>query len=149
METTKHSYETNLSWIKGKTGKLSSEKVRTEFEVATPPEFPGGVEGMWSPEHLFIASASSCFMTTFLAIAEYSKLEFENLDIHATGTLGKPDGKFEMTEIILKPKLVITNERFQDKAYRILEKAEAACLITRSMKTEVKLEPEVVVGVLD
>lgn len=147
METNTHIYETDLTWIKNKTGKLSSEKLDDEIEIATPPEFPGGVEGVWSPEHLFISAASSCFMTTFLAIAEFSKLEFDDLEIKATGTLGKRDGKFEMTEIILKPKLVITNERFLKKAYRILEKAEAACLITRSMKTEVKSEPEVVVGV--
>lgn len=42
------------------------------IEVATPPEFPKGIPGMWSPEHLFTAAVSGCLMTTFLSIAEKS-----------------------------------------------------------------------------
>jgi len=35
------------------------------IEVATLPEFPKGIPGIWSPEHLFTAAVSSCLMTTF------------------------------------------------------------------------------------
>lgn len=38
-------------------------------EVAAPPQFMGGIHGVWSPEHLFTAAVSGCLMTTFLAIA--------------------------------------------------------------------------------
>lgn len=148
MSSEKHSYDVVLEWKEGKTGTLSSEKLNTTIEVATPLEFPGGVEGIWSPEHLFVASVSSCFMTTFTAIAEFSKLAFESLEVKAVGIMAKQDGKFAMTEIILRPTLVITNEKYSDKANRILQKAEAACLITRSVKTSVKMEPEVVIGAL-
>lgn len=146
-ELIKHSYDVDLKWDEGRQGTLSSEKLKEKIEVATPPEFPGGVEGIWSPEHLFIASVSSCFMTTFSAIAEYSKLEYEELSVPATGIMDNESGKFAMTEIILRPKLVIMDENQKDKALRILQKAEEACLITRSIKTEVKLEPEVLVVV--
>ncbi len=61
--------------------------------------------------------------------------------------MSNESGKFAMTEIILRPKLVIMDEGQKDKALRILQKAEEACLITRSIKTEVKLEPEVLVAV--
>lgn len=146
-ELIKYTYDVDLNWDKGRQGTLSSEKLDEKIEVATPPEFPGGVEGIWSPEHLFIASVSSCFMTTFTAIAEYSKLKYEELSVPATGTISNESGKFAMTEIILRPKLVIMDEDQKDKALRILQKAEEACLITRSIKTEVKLEPEVLVAV--
>lgn len=146
-ELVKHSYDVNLNWDEGRQGTLSSDKLNETIEVATPPEFPGGVEGIWSPEHLFVASVSSCLMTTFTAIAEYSKLDFEELTVPATGIMSNESGKFVMSEIILRPRLVIMDEDRKDKALRILQKAEEACLITRSIKTEVKLEPEVVVGV--
>ena len=146
-ELIKHTYDVDLNWDEGRQGTLSSDKLNVKIEVATPPEFPGGVEGIWSPEHLFIASVSSCFMTTFTAIAEYSKLKYEELSVPATGTMSNESGKFAMTEIILHPKLVIIDEDQKDKALRILQKAEEACLITRSIKTEVKLEPEVLVAV--
>jgi peroxiredoxin-like protein len=147
-ELVKHTYDINLKWDEGRQGTLRSEALNETIEVATPPEFPGGVEGIWSPEHLFVASISSCFMTTFTAIAEYSKLSFEELSVSAEGIMSNESGKFAMTEIILRPELVIIEEDQKDKALRILQKAEEACLITRSIKTEVKLEPKVKVGVV-
>ena len=144
-----HSYNVNLSWKEGRIGTLRSPELDEEIEVATPPDFEGGVEGIWSPEHLFLSSVSSCFMTTFVAIAEYSKLSFGDLTVKATAELGKVDGKFEVTEITLKPELLISEEKFTDKALRIMEKAEQACLITRSIKTKIIFEPTVTVGALN
>lgn len=149
MSTDNHEYTVDLNWKQDRLGTLSSDKLNSTIEVATPPEFPGGVEGIWSPEHLFVSSVSSCFMTTFLAIAEYSKFDYEQLDVHAIGTLGKIEGKFAMTEIILKPTLVITDEEQASKAERLLEKAEKACLITRSINTKVFLKPKVEIGALN
>jgi len=87
-------------------------------------------------------------MTTFVAIAEYSKLSFEDLKVKATAELGKVDGKFEVAEITLKPELLISEQKFTEKARRIMEKAEQACLITRSIKTKIIFEPTVTVGAL-
>nr|NIT61517.1 OsmC family peroxiredoxin [Fodinibius sp.]NIV16110.1 OsmC family peroxiredoxin [Fodinibius sp.]NIY30097.1 OsmC family peroxiredoxin [Fodinibius sp.] len=129
MSDQKHEYHVDLTWKKGRIGTLSSPQLDDKIEVATPPQFDGGVEGIWSPEHLFVSSVSSCFMTTFVAIAEYSKLKFENIEVKATGKLSKEDGKFVVSEITLKPELTITDEKLIDKAKRIMEKAEEACLI--------------------
>lgn len=145
----KHQYNVDLKWKDGRIGTLGSPELDEKIEVATPPQFPGGVENKWSPEHLFISSAVSCFMTTFVAIAEYSKLEFEDLDVQAVGKLDKVEGKLVVSEITLKPELVIADDKFADKAKRIMEKAEDACLISRSINTKVILEPKVSVGVLD
>ena len=82
-------------------------------------------------------------MTTFLAIAENSKLDFISLSCPAKGKLDKKDGKFAMTEILLKPVLVIPNEEDREKAERILHKAEKACLISNSITAEVILKTEV------
>ena len=71
-----HKYEVNLEWKEDRKGLLSSPILTHEIEVATPPEFPKGMAGIWSPEHLFVAAVNSCLMTSFLAIAENSKFEF-------------------------------------------------------------------------
>lgn len=81
MSDKNHEYQVDLNWKEGRIGMLSSPELEEKFEVATPPQFDGGVEGIWSPEHLFVSSVSSCFMTTFTAIAEYSKLNFEDLKV--------------------------------------------------------------------
>ncbi len=139
----KHTYNLALTWKEGRIGEMSSPELPSKIEVATPPEFEKGVAGIWSPEHLYTASVLSCFMTTFLAISEYSKLEFSSFDCAAVGTLEKVDGKFLMTEITLSPTLVINDETKIDRALRILEKSEAVCLISNSIKTVVKLDSTV------
>lgn len=149
MSDNKHEYNVDLNWKEGRVGTLSSPELEEHIEVATPPQFDGGVEGIWSPEHLFVSSVSSCFMTTFVAIAEYSKLKFENLEVQAIGKLDKEDGKFVVSEIILKPELTIADEKVTDKAKRIMQKAEEACLITRSIKTKIHFEPKVTVAALN
>lgn len=132
-------YDVNLAWKEGRIGNLSSPVLEQTVQVATPPEFDKGVEGIWSPEHLFISAVSSCLMTTFLAMADFSKLEFESFSCAATGTLGKVDGKFAVDKITLKPTVVIKDEKDREKADRLLHKAEASCLISNSVKTEISM----------
>jgi len=150
MSSREHFYNVDLNWKEGRTGILSSPKLSETIEVVTPPEFEGGIEGKWSPEHLFVASVSSCLMTTFAAIAEFSKLAYESLIVKATGKMAKnEDGKFVMNEIILKPELMISDKNFSNKAHRILEKAESNCLISRSIKSKIIFKPNVLIGTLN
>lgn len=140
-----HKYHVDLTWKSQQKGEISSPVLDKKIEVATPPDFPKGMPGIWSPEHLFTASVSSCFMTTFLAIAENSSLEFTDLTCLAEGILNKKEGKFAMTEIFLKPVLTIPNEADREKAERIMVKSEKACLISNSITSEIHLETEVLV----
>jgi len=146
MNTEKHQYNLDLVWTGERKGILSSPEFPSTIEVVTPPEFDKGIAGFWSPEHLFTAAVQSCFMTTFLAIAEYSKLEFSKFSCSATGILEKTDGKFLMTKILLKPVIVISNDDDISKTERIILKSESACLISNSITSKVLLEPEITVG---
>ena len=65
-------YETEIEWTKEKEGQICGSSLPA-VTVGAPPEFKGR-EGVWSPEHLFVASLNTCFMLTFLAIAENSKV---------------------------------------------------------------------------
>ena len=135
-------YTTEVEWTGERHGDLSAP-VLPSLKVDAPPEFKGH-EGVWTPEHLFVASVNSCFMTTFLAIAENSKLEFVSFSADAKGKLEKLSGQgFMMTEITLRPKLVLKNARDAERALRILEKAEKHCLISNSIKTQTRLEPDI------
>ena len=141
-----HQYNVNVKWNEGRVGELISPELNTKIEVATPPQFPKGVEGIWSPEHLFTAAVNSCFMTTFLSIAENSNLEFKEFSCSATGLLDQVEGKFLMTEVILNPILVITKEEDKEKALRVLEKSEKACLISNSINSKVTLNSTITVA---
>ena len=135
-------YETEVDWIDGRNCALGAPGM-PDIEVAPPPEFQGA-EGIWTPEHLFVASVSCCFVTTFLAIAELSKLEFAAISCSATGTLERLEGSgFQVTEITLRPKLVLHHTRDLERAGRVLEKAERNCLISKSIRTVVRLKPQI------
>lgn len=143
----KHIYNVNLDWMEARKGIMSSPELTSSIEVVTPPEFDKGIAGIWSPEHLFTSAVLSCFMTTFLAIADYSKLEYTKFHCKAEGVLEKVEGKYLMTEIMLKAELQIADADKLDKAERILQKAEKACLISNSIKSTVHLETEISVAV--
>lgn len=140
-----HIYEVDLSWLADRKGALSSPVLNHSIEVATPPEFPKGMAGIWSPEHLFISAISSCLMTTFLAIAENSKLEFVKFSCQAIGKLDKVDKKMMVTEVTLKPTLTISDASQKEKALRVLEMSEKACLISNSVVSKIIFEPTVVI----
>ena len=111
--------------------------------MATPPEFPKGIPGIWSPEHLYTAAVSSCLMTTFLAVAENSHLHFLSFRCNATGKLELVNGKYQMTEVALQPIVEITDPADREKALKVLGKAEANCLISNSITAKVSMKPAV------
>jgi organic hydroperoxide reductase OsmC/OhrA len=78
-------------------------------------------------------------MTTFLSIAENSKLEFTNFSCKSKGKLEQVEGKFIMSEIILKPLVTLVDEKDRERAERILQKSEAACLISNSVKSKITM----------
>ncbi len=138
-----HYYNVDVVWKHDRIGDASSPELKDKVEVATPPEFPKGVAGVWSPEHFLVAAANSCLMTTFLAIAENSKLEFLDFESKASGKLEIVEGKYMISEITMKPTITITDEQQKEKAQRILIKSEAACLISNSLKSKIVFEPTV------
>lgn len=146
-----HYYNVDVNWNADRKGTMCSPELNQEagicIEVATPPEFPKGMPGIWSPEHLFTAAVSSCLMTTFLSIAENSKLSFTHFSCKSKGKLEQVEGKFMMSEIILEPTVTISDEKDRERAERILQKSEAACLISNSIKSKVTMQTTIVVGV--
>jgi organic hydroperoxide reductase OsmC/OhrA len=138
-----HSYEVDVNWVEDRIGILYSPELNDEVQVATPPQFPKGVDKVWSPEHLFTAAVNSCLMTTFLSIAENSKLEFKKFNSKAYGKLEQVDGKYIMSEIKLVPSLTILREDDRDKALKVLTKSEAACLISNSVKSKIVFMPKI------
>ena len=142
-----HLYNVDLKWVSDRNGIISSPELDLAFNVAPPPQFPKGIPGIWSPEHLLTAAVVSCFMTTFLAIAENSKLEYSAFSCTSSGKLEQIEGKFLMTEITLNPVLTLNNSADTERAERILVKSEAACLISNSIKSKIILNTSILAAV--
>ena len=139
-----HFYEVDLRWKEGRIGELSAANLSETIEVATPPEFPKGVSNIWSPEHLYAAAINSCFMTTFLSIAENSNLEFESFECKTIIKMERIDKQFLITEATIKPLIQLVDaEKDSKRAMRVFEMTNKHCLVTNSMKTKVFLDPKI------
>jgi organic hydroperoxide reductase OsmC/OhrA len=107
-----------------------------------PPEF-GGPGDRWSPEALFMASVADCFVLTFRAVARASKLEWRALQCTAEGVLDRDSAGMRFTALQVRAELTIADATKQERALRLLEKAEHGCLITNSIAAPVQLETKV------
>ena len=140
-----HFYEVNLRWNSERKGILGLPVLPTETEVTTPPDFPKGMKYLWTLEHLFVTAVNRCLMATFLAIDENSRFAFFSFECNAVGIVGKIDGKLAVTEIALKPKVLIPTTQLEEQLKKILEMSKRECLITNSIITTISLEPSIVV----
>jgi peroxiredoxin-like protein len=140
----KFTYRTTAHWTMHKRGIVEAESIPRTINFAAPPEF-GGEPGLWTPEHLLLSAVSTCFVATFRAVAEASKLEFQGLEVNVEGAIEKQEGGYRFTTVTVRPTVTIHHEEDRERTGRLLEKAERICLIARSILATIVLEAKIVV----
>jgi len=142
VEAAPYFYESELEWKGEKDLRLGAGKL-SPIDAGAPPEFKGRATN-WSPEHLFVASLNSCYVLTLLAIAEFSKISIVSLVSTAKGKLEKnPKAGYQISEIVVKPKIVLGAASDLTRMPRILDKAKENCFVSNSIKSIIKIEPEI------
>ncbi len=135
-------YETEIEWKGERAGSLGGADLPA-IAVGAPPEF-NGQKGRWSPEQLLVASVNSCYMLTLLAIAENSKIPLVSFVSSAKGKLERAEGAgYQVTEITIKPKIVVASAKDIERISRIIDKAKQNCFVSNSVKSAITLEPEI------
>jgi len=115
-----------------------------EIVTAPPVEFDGPGD-RWSPETLLVGAVCDCFVLGFKSIASASRLEWLTLDVRVEGKLERIDKRTRFTEISIAAELTVPSGA-ENRAPRLLEKAEEICLITNSLSARVQFAGNVVVG---
>jgi organic hydroperoxide reductase OsmC/OhrA len=142
MAENKLSFTANVVWTEGCGGELESRGLPT-LGVAAPPEFHGR-ENVWTPEHLYTGSVASCFMLTLLALAGRGGLDLVSLSVAAESKLERVEGAtHQITEVVLKPTIVVRRREDMERAEALLRKAERACFIAASIKSRVIVQPQI------
>lgn len=142
MKSLPHVYQVQLEGGSEGYAMLSQEGLPS-LQTAPPADFDGPGDA-WSPEHLLMAAVTTCFLFTFRAVARASKLPFASLRISAEGTLDREDRVTRFTEIIVHPRLTLPRGADRAKALNVLEKSKQACLVSSSLSTPVRMQPEIV-----
>jgi organic hydroperoxide reductase OsmC/OhrA len=135
----KYDFPVGVRWLTGKRT-VVSVRGKDDLEVATPPEFKGGVEGVWSPEDLFVGSVASCFAVTLVGIAGRRGIPLRSLSVGGSGVVTqRPDGRFGFAEIVLQAELE-TDTGFEQEAADAARAAELGCLVACSVDLPVRAE---------
>ncbi len=106
--------------------------------IAPPLEF-GGPGDRWSPETLLVAAVANCFVLSFRAIAGASSVSWVSISCSVRGDLDRIDKVTAFTVFEVCAVLRIPSQTSEDKANRVLERAEKSCLITNSLKADTHL----------
>ncbi len=143
-EPIKYTYQTNLEWSSERKGIMRSEN-KPDIAVACPPEF-GGHPGIWSPEDLFVASVEVCMLTTFLWYIKKEDISIKSYKSKAEGTVELTGGVFQFSLIEVRMKVELCDEEDYEQVEKILKKVKRACLISNCIKTEVTIDPEIMIS---
>ena len=142
MQDLPHHYHVNASAESTGTVTLKADDL-PQIVTAPPAEF-GGPGDQWSPETLLVGAVADCFILTFRAIARASKLEWTNLECSAEGVLERVERVTRFTSFTVRATLTVPAGTDTEKAERLMEKSEAACMITNSLSADVHLEIEII-----
>jgi peroxiredoxin-like protein len=136
-------YKVSLTWLNDRIGVAETEGVRESLKFSAPPEF-GGEGGVWSPESLLVMAASSCFLSTFLALAEHNHLPLVGYRADAEGRLERFPGQgYRFTALTLHPVVTLEKESDEELAQRLLQKTERACVVSNALTIPIRVEPRV------
>ena len=117
----------------------------TELHASSSPHvvpLPYSNENAFDPEEAFVTSVSSCHMLSSLPLAADKGFIVESYEDNAEGVLGKNnEGKFAMTKVTLKPKIVFSGDNIPTKNQLedINHQAHEECFIANSVKTKISI----------
>jgi organic hydroperoxide reductase OsmC/OhrA len=148
-----HHYETRLRWS-GSTGLGWEGYDRTHTALAPPAEqeirlTTGEAQGdprILNPEQLVVMAASSCQMLWFLHLAAKARLDVVEYEDDASGLMPEDEAPVRITEITLRPRIVIAGEASEERVGKLVQTAHEHCYIANSLNSEVRLEPRIEIG---
>lgn len=144
MTEREEEHRVKVKWTGNKAGLVIVEG-RPPIRTGIPPDSEGIVQD-YTPEELFVAAGTVCFMNSFVYFTKKMRINFQSFEADAIGYLEMVGSSFEITRIHTKTKVTIDSEDFTKKFERALELGAKYCFVANSMKCPTTHEHEIVVG---
>ena len=122
--------------------RVSCPPAESELRLSSDPAFRGDPD-LLNPEQLLLAAASSCQMLSFLAIAGRARIDVLSYVDEAEAVMPEDDKPVRITEIVLRPRIVIADDAAEERVRRYVHRAHEECFIANSVKSEITIEPEI------
>jgi organic hydroperoxide reductase OsmC/OhrA len=145
-----HLYEAELRWS-GSTALGWERYDRAHSGTAPPAEqeltlTTGEAKGdprQLNPEQLLVMAASSCQLLWFLHLASKARIDVVEYEDRATGVMPTDVEPTSVTEIVLRPRIVVASDASDERVLKLVQTAHEHCYIANSLKSEVRIEAEV------
>jgi len=121
-----------------------------EMKFSAPPDAHGH-SGVLTPEDAFVASANTCIMMMFIWATERFKLKLLSYECRTEGTkLIELDRTEIFTRLRFQPRIRISaagepRATIEARVKRALQAAQKYSLVANSVKSEIVMEPELVI----
>ncbi len=144
-----HSYPLTLNWT-GNTlddtynrNAIVSNPGKTPLSVSSAPEYAGDAT-RWNPEDLLGSALATCHMLTFLALCAKTRIEILGYEDHAEAILDTIDKVARITQVFLRPVIIVRRGTDVPKVLELFQKAHKYCFVANSVTCEAILNPRVV-----
>jgi len=151
MSSNEHPYALELEW-RGDLGHgtstyegYSREHLiriagKPDLIATADPTFRGDA-ALHNPEDLLLAALSGCHLLTYLALCARARINVTSYRDQASGTLFlTKDGGGHFTEVVLRPEVVVAEDRMVEKARSFHGEVHKYCFIARSVNFPVRCE---------
>ncbi len=147
-----HIYKIDLTWT-GNSGagtrNYTGYSRAHEISIAGKPVIVGssdphfrGDRSRYNPEELLVAALSACHMLYYLHLCADAGVVVVDYRDAATGVMIETvNGGGHFTEVVLKPRVVISKDSDAEKAKEIHHRAHELCFIANSVNFPVRHEP--------
>jgi organic hydroperoxide reductase OsmC/OhrA len=149
-----HLYEVCCEWS-GSTGAgyeaydrthtASAPPAPVHLELSADPAFRGNSR-LLNPEQLLVLAASSCQLLSFLAVAARAHVEVLEYRDSGEGVMKENHSPMRITSISLRPTIRVAAGTDERRVRRLVEIAHSECYVANSLRTEVTVEPIIVLG---
>ncbi len=142
-------YHTTVTWKGGHWGHVALGN-GPEMDFSAPPDAQGH-PGVLTPEDAFVAAANTCIMMMFIWATERYKLKLLSYECRAEGTKRIELDRTEIfTQLCFRPVIQIdqgleNTAIVEARVRRALESAQKYSLVANSVKSEVIIEPEIII----
>ena len=151
-----HIYPINLAWTgnlgdgtKTYTGYSRAHEIFIEGKPtitgSSDPHFRGDAS-RYNPEELLVAALSACHMLYYLHLCADAKIIVVDYQDSAKGKMVETaDGGGHFTEVVIRPRVIISKESDANLANEIHHKAHEFCFIANSVNFPVLTEAQILI----
>lgn len=148
-----NTYETTVRWT-GSTGLGWEHYDRTHSatasgaaqEVRLTTGESKGDPTILNPEQLVLMAASSCQMLWFLHLAAKARIDVVDYQDSATALMPTDQDPVRITEITLRPRIVVSGDASEERVHKLAHTAHAHCFVANSLNSRMTLQPTVEVA---